>query len=157
MRKGNLFDSIGKEGLQRIVDESSSYREILLKCGYSHSTGALNALLKDYMKEWDIDLTNFNDASWYNGKRFVPDEVFRKDTKASKTTIIRFLKRDKNFPYECSLCGTSDWQGEKISLALTFKDGDSSNAEKDNLMWICPNCLSQRENFSKHKDKSEDK
>ena len=154
MKKQNKIESVGRLKLQRYVDESSSYREVLLKLRYSRSTGTLTNLLKQYIEMWEIDMSTFDQSSWYNGKRFEKKDVFKTDTEASRKTVVNFLKKDRDFPYKCSVCGIEDWQREKISLALTFKDGDEKNAVKDNLMWICPNCLSQTSTYSRHKEVS---
>ena len=149
------LNQLTKIQLQKIVNASSSYREILLKIGYKFSTGDLTNRLKERIQELGIDTSQFEESSYYNGHRFVPKEVFKKGTKASKKTIIRFLKRSKAQDYKCSVCGIKDWNDEKITLALTFLDGDQTNAELDNLAWVCPNCLSQQEDFSKHKGDAE--
>ena len=154
--RGRKFDDLTKRKLQDLVNSSASYREILLKIGYKYSTGVLTEQLKEKIKELDIDTTIFDETSYYNGHRFVNSEVFKKNTKASKKTIIRFLKRSKGIPYECSKCGIKEWQGANLSLVLTFKDGDQTNAELDNLEWFCPNCLSQQDDFSRHKKDNKD-
>ena len=42
----------------------------------------------------------------------------------------------------CNKCGISEWFGNKISLELEHKDGNSQNNSRENLEGLCPNCHS---------------
>lgn len=45
--------------------------------------------------------------------------------------------------YYCSECGISEWNGKYITLEVEHIDGNSSNSDKNNVCFLCPNCHSQ--------------
>ncbi len=62
------------------------------------------------------------------------------------TTLKRFLKREGKD--ECYTCGTTHWQGEKLSLQLDHVDGNASNNLPENMRLLCPNCHSLTPSFT---------
>jgi Zn finger protein HypA/HybF involved in hydrogenase expression len=46
--------------------------------------------------------------------------------------------------YECEICKTTEWMGEKIPLELDHIDGNHFNNSLDNLRVVCPNCHAQQ-------------
>jgi hypothetical protein len=48
---------------------------------------------------------------------------------------------------ECSICGLTEWLGQKIILEVDHVDGDRGNNTLDNLRLLCPNCHSQTDTF----------
>ncbi|KKM90778.1 hypothetical protein LCGC14_1235300 [marine sediment metagenome] len=46
--------------------------------------------------------------------------------------------------YQCSECDLgTEWNGKPLMLELDHIDGDSSNNERENLRFLCPNCHQQ--------------
>lgn len=78
---------------------------------------------------------------WLNGKQF--------NTKLSLPFWIKdsdgYLAR--TYGYKCSICGISEWNGNKIVLECDHVDGNYDNADPSNLRLVCPNCHSQTSNF----------
>jgi hypothetical protein len=48
----------------------------------------------------------------------------------------------------CECCGTTDWQGSHLAMALHHANGDGMDNRLENLQLLCPNCHSQTDNFS---------
>jgi DNA-binding transcriptional ArsR family regulator len=48
---------------------------------------------------------------------------------------------------ECEDCGTSEWLGRPLSLALHHVNGDRHDNRLGNLRLLCPNCHSQTDTF----------
>ena len=48
----------------------------------------------------------------------------------------------------CERCGTSDWLGAPLAIALHHANGDGMDNRIENLVMLCPNCHSQTDNFS---------
>jgi len=66
-----------------------------------------------------------------------------------KTTTFENIppsfRREKIFSEQagcCNRCKLAEWLGEKITLELEHKDGDTQNNVRDNLELLCPNCHS---------------
>lgn len=49
--------------------------------------------------------------------------------------------------YKCIHCGIDEWFGNKISLELEHKDGNTENNSRENLEGRCPNCHSITETW----------
>lgn len=49
---------------------------------------------------------------------------------------------------QCCVCGTSEWQGKKLSLHLDHIDGNHANNERSNGRLLCPNCHSQTSTYT---------
>jgi hypothetical protein len=48
----------------------------------------------------------------------------------------------------CERCGLSEWQGERLPLALHHVNGDGDDNRLENLQLLCGNCHSLTPNFS---------
>lgn len=49
---------------------------------------------------------------------------------------------------ECELCGTSEWNGKKLTCQLDHKNGKPKDHRLENLRMLCPNCHSQTPTFA---------
>lgn len=52
--KKALIDNYTKEELEKIIKESKTYREVIIKLGYSSVTGGNNETLKNRIKKYNI-------------------------------------------------------------------------------------------------------
>src|SRR5699024_6178262 len=76
-------------------------------------------------------------------------KIFTKKSMAHRITIREIVIREKLIPYKCEKCGNlGEWNGVPLSLQLHHIDGDISNNELENLVFLCPNCHSQTENYA---------
>jgi len=48
---------------------------------------------------------------------------------------------------ECSICGISSWNGQKLVCELDHINGKRTDHRLENLRMLCPNCHSQTETF----------
>lgn len=145
-----------KEWLSDLCAESYSYAEVLRKAGRAQS-GSGQKLLKEKIQEFGIDISHFTGQRWQQSptfqEKYTPESLFIKNGAVSNTTIKKYLEKYQLIPYQCSECGnTGEWRGHKLVLQLHHKDGDSSNNELNNLIYLCPNCHSITENFSGKKN-----
>jgi hypothetical protein len=49
--------------------------------------------------------------------------------------------------YECSICHTNEWLGNKLSLHLDHINGINKDNRPENLRFLCPNCHSQTDTY----------
>lgn len=141
-----IIDNFTKEELELIVQESNSYREVLLKLGYATTGGNNNITLKKRLDKYNISVEHFS----IGGKRAITrteENVFCKDSTASQRTLREWFIKKQYVPYQCDCCGISEWQNKKLVLQLDHKNGDNHDNRLENLHWLCPNCHSQTDTF----------
>ncbi len=87
-------------------------------------------------------------------EKYTIDQVFVKNSHITQKVLRGYVIRHNIIPYKCNICGCDgNWQNGQISLELHHKDGDNSNNEISNLMYLCPNCHAMTENYrGKKKD-----
>lgn len=61
----------------------------------------------------------------------------------NKQQLYEYIIQKNLLPYECSVCGASEWQGKILKLELDSLDGVYNNSNIKNLRLLCPNCYSQ--------------
>lgn len=88
-------------------------------------------------------------------EKYTLEEVFCKDSPVTQKVLLGYVKRHKVIEYKCDICGCDgSWQGGEISLELHHKDGDNSNNNISNLIFLCPNCHALTGNYrGKNKEK----
>ena len=53
-------------------------------------------------------------------------------------------------PYRCSVCGIEPmWQSKPLTLVLDHINGVNNDNRLQNLRFLCPNCNSQTNTFSR--------
>lgn len=82
-------------------------------------------------------------ASWLAGTN--PNAAHKGVNKYASRHIYRWFK--DNFK-ACQICGVQDWMGKPLTLQLDHISGDRSDAGRDNLRLICPNCHSQTDTYA---------
>ena len=141
-----IIDNFTKEELEQIVQESTSYREVILKLGYSTPNGNNNKTLKDRLQLYGISTEHFLS----NRKKSIvrtKENVFCQDSTATQATLRRWFILEECVPYRCAQCGISEWQGKKLVLQLDHINGNNRDNRLKNLRWLCPNCHSQTNTF----------
>lgn len=82
--------------------------------------------------------------------RSVADEfIFCENSSYSRSNLKKRLIKDGLLEYKCHDCGLGDvWNGKKISLQLSHKNGVYNDNRLENLEFLCPNCHSQTPDFA---------
>lgn len=153
-----LYDYTPTE-LQKLLDESSSYADVLRKVTLNPKGGNPRTL-KKIIAEYNLDETKLNE----NRNNFLTDS-WNRVRKTNKGYLLEDILDGKHPNYhssmllerlikagykerQCERCGITDWMGEKIAFHLHHNDGDHNNNKLENLMVLCPNCHSQTDNFA---------
>ena len=128
------------EQVQKIVNESSTKKEVALKLGYSSDGGTVNQILTKYFEEHNIDISCLQNKV---SIKYTRETVFCKNGTISQHSLVRWYKKE-NFPYKCSICGQEPfWNGKELTLILDHINGIHTDDRLENLRWVCPNCNQQ--------------
>lgn len=151
----SLIFSLGKEQLQKLFDENTTYLDILRLAGYQTLSANYNTLYR-VIEHFSIDLTKFKENYKMFKKRMAHNIIYEDLTYEeviARTTTRRVIKRyiiTKNLiPYICSECGNDgNYNGKELILQLDHVDGNPVNNNLENLRFLCPNCHSQTDTFA---------
>lgn len=156
------LELLSQQDLQKLLDTSSSYAEVLHKVGLSDNNNNYTTLNK-YIAKYNLDLTaiNVNRKKLTAYKTKLPTDqielyysLVRGEINRKPSLLLDIICNNNIRPYKCELCGISTWRNNTIRLELHHKDGNHKNNKLDNLQILCPNCHSQTNNFrSKNKRK----
>ena len=67
---------------------------------------------------------------------------------SNKSYLTEYVRAKNLIPYQCKVCGLSEWQNEPLLLILDSISGIYSNHNINDLRFLCPNCYSQIGNFN---------
>lgn len=126
---------------------STTRIEMMIKIGLT-PRGRTYGSLKPHIERLKIDLSHMR----HGGIRVDPDSVFVKNSTAAPATVRRLVLRDRLISYTCSGdgCGnTGTHLGKPLTLQLDHRNGDCRDHRIQNLRWLCPNCHSQTETYSR--------
>lgn len=139
-----IIDNFTEEQLRKIVEESSSYTEVLKKIGYTVVGGRNHNTLKARLEKYQISVDHFTTKP---PTQRTEDNVFCINSTAAQATLRRWFIKGEYVPYKCSVCGIVEWQGKELKLQLDHINGDNHDNRLENLRWLCPNCHSQTDTF----------
>jgi len=147
------------EKLQQIIDNSSSYVEVLLALGLSAHSGN-HRTLNERIKKENLNIENLKNkrkekiASVNTRRKIDLANIFTINSNYSTGTARKKILKENLIPYICANCGNEgEWNGNKLVLQLEHKNGNSKDHRLENLCFLCPNCHSQTETFSGRNNK----
>ena len=139
-----------EKNLSKICSESFSYSQCLQKMGIVPAGGNY-AILKKYIKLYNIDISHFTLQAWNRGKTLPPKrslEDYLSNKKAIQSyKLKKRLLKEKIFQHQCNNCCKNTWLGKPIPLELHHLDGNSLNNNLNNLSLLCPNCHALTSNY----------
>ncbi len=132
----------------RFVDESFSYRQVLLKLGLREAGGNYTQI-KKYIREANLDISHFKGRGWNLGLRGIGKPII---------PIEKILVKESNFqsyklknrlfavnlkPKHCEICGWEEKTADGyLPLELHHSNGNRHDNRLRNLKILCPNCHS---------------
>lgn len=161
MKKYELFT---KERLEDICANSTSYREVAKKLGYSPDGGSSVKAVKEMIQLYQFDISHF-DATGKDKKigtiKTPTEKYLNNEVKITSHKLRNRLLSEGYFEPVCCCCGLSEWMGNPIPLELHHKDGNKDNNSLDNLELRCPNChyftdTCKTKNWSTHNNESDE-
>lgn len=158
-KKSSIIWEPSKKEFQKIIDEASTYCDVLRHFGFNGHRGN-HRTLKKRIKEDNICLKKFkeNNRKYKEKliiKRKIPDsEIFKENSTYNNSSLKRKIIQEELLPYECSKCkNLGSWQNEELVLQLDHINGINNDNRLENLRLLCPNCHSQTKTFSGKKAK----
>jgi hypothetical protein len=145
--KFNKTDNIkyDKDNLEKIVKESFTYKECLLKLDI-RAAGNNSKTLKKYIKLYNIDNSHFN-PNYFNivmhvkSKKIDLENILVENSSYSRSHLKERLFDLNILENKCCLCGQDEnWNDMKISLILDHINGVFNDNRIENLRIVCPNC-----------------
>lgn len=138
----------------KLIKESKTYTECLKKLGLSIIGSSSRTIIKQRIKELNIDISHF-DRYINNRKRIAVkkkslDEILVKDSSYTHTVNLKErLIKENVIKYECAICHNKGiWNNNILILQLDHINGDHTDNRLENLRLLCPNCHSQTETFA---------
>lgn len=72
----------------------------------------------------------------------------------NRSTLKKRLIKEGILEEKCSICGIGNiWNGQPLVLIMDHINGDNTNATRENLRLVCPNCGSQLPTFGSRRFK----
>ena len=140
--------------LKELVKNSNTIGDIL-KVFNLPNRGGNHHTLKRRLDEEKIDYShiplglNANKCRTFDVTPIEYDELFRENSPHSRSTVKKYIIRDKLLPYKCDCCGfNGQWNGKELVLILDHINGINNDHRLSNLRFLCPNCNSQQDTFA---------
>lgn len=153
-----LYDYTPAE-LQKLLDESNSYADVLRKINLNPKGGNPQTL-KKIIAEYNLDVSKLNENrhnlyiacaehTAKSRKIYVLEDILNgKYPNYQSGKLLKRLVANGYKEKKCERCGIVTWMGKEITFQLHHKDGNHENNHLENLEILCPNCHSQTGNFA---------
>ena len=96
-----------------------------------------------------LNTSHFTGQLWNKGKHVICnpakplEELLQLGTSITSDKLRKRLFKEGLRQELCSICGITDWLGDRLSLELDHINGDKFDNRLVNLRILCPNCHSQ--------------
>ena len=152
MEKHTIANMYTDDEFSRIVEQSSSLKEVIDRLGYSTHSGANNKTVKQRIDKLGLDTSHFFCAK---RTRRTPENTFVVNSTASQHVLRKMYKNEAKVEYKCSICGQEPfWNGKSLTLILDHINGVNNDDRLENLRWVCPNCNQQLDTTGFHGQKN---
>jgi hypothetical protein len=119
--------------IQRYYDQGNSVRDCIARFGFSRQT-------------WHAAVQR--GAIVPRPHPMPMERLLVADTYRSRHNVKLRLIGEGIKQNRCEVCGSTEWRGRPLSMALHHINGDGRDNRLENLQLLCPNCHSQTDNFS---------
>lgn len=145
MPKETIMSKISDEEFQRIVESSSSLKEIAYRCGYSNNSGASSAIVKNRIAKQQLPFSTSRQEKIIREDK----DIFIEDSPVDQSTLRRRYYAGQYSEYKCAICGQLPfWNNQDLVLTLDHINGHNHDDRLENLRWVCPNCDRQLSTFA---------
>jgi 5-methylcytosine-specific restriction endonuclease McrA len=139
-----------KDEMKKLIDESKSMREVILKLGLQPNGSSGYTSVKNKIVKLGLEIPKYNYYGvGHNRRRYSNDEVFCENSALPRHKIKNRIIKEKLIEYKCLECGNEgEYNGMALSLHLDHINGVNDDNRIENLRFLCPNCHSQTETYA---------
>jgi hypothetical protein len=138
--------NIKDEDFIEIIKNSTTWKEILRKCGYN-SLGNNKTVVKR-CNELKIDITHLPSGQGDNRnkigksfKKYTIEEILVENSQYTNGPLLKKrLIKEKEFEYKCYNCNLTEWMGKPIPIEIEHINGIHTDNRIENLTFLCCNC-----------------
>lgn len=139
----NTYEEIN---LRKIVEQSTTYKEVLHKLGLV-ARGNNYKTLKKYILKYNINVTHFNAnisrvQNMHKANKIPIVNILVENSQYFNTNALKKRLYQEKLKYPiCELCGQDEnWLGKIMALILDHINGINNDNRIENLRIVCPNC-----------------
>ncbi len=150
----NKVYKLSDDEFKELISNSTSYLQCVLKLGYTKNGRYPYDLIKKRCQELNISTSHFSGSFNPNNTKYSLDEILVENSTYQNLSRlkIRIINNDL-LEYKCAICGNVGmWNDRPLSLQLDHINGVHNDNRIENLRFLCPNCHSQTDTFSKRKN-----
>lgn len=144
----NRIYECSNEQFEQLIKSSINISEVLFKLGYSVKGNSWGfSQVRKRMDDLNLKMSDFKGKSAalknVKAKNITAEDLFKPNCKHLRSVLRRYIINHRMLPYECAICGRSEWNGKTLSLELDHINGINNDNRLENLRFLCPNCHSQ--------------
>ena len=140
-----------KEELEKIINESKTFAEVMRKLGYSNNRGNSIKGMKEYFDSLGIDYSKYlnNFYAHSHPRNNIEDILVENSTYENIARLKIRLVNEGKMEYRCAICNNKGiWNNKPLVLTLDHINGKHLDHRLENLRFLCPNCHAQTETFA---------
>lgn len=144
----NRIYECSNEQFEQLIKSSINISEVLFKLGYTIKGNSWGfSQVRKRMDDLNLKMSDFKGKSAalknVKVKNVTAEDLFKPNCKHLRSVLRRYVINHQLLPYECAICGRSEWNGKTLSLELDHINGINNDNRLENLRFLCPNCHSQ--------------
>lgn len=135
--------------LSEIAADCTSIAQVVRKLGLPVN-GANYKRVGDQLRADGVDTSHFTSRHGSSAGRPAADVLVVRQRGRERAVTLRRAMREVGVPYVCALCSQAPhWNGLELTLQVDHVNGDYLDCRIDNLRFLCPNCHTQTDTYSR--------